>query len=204
MRGTGVAAGAATGLLLAWTAPARALASTNLELVTEAAARAVDQAVAGLDVGAGGRADDPVLVLAEANHGGNWLVEHLLVEELLGRGLAVTLDSASVDGAAPRLSYRLVDLGVSGRSGLLGGAVTRRCRVSVRLGYSRDGQRLWSGEGRAEVADRVPKGELDALQDSRYAFAHTELERRTWGRYVEPVIVSAVLGSLVYLFFSHR
>lgn len=204
MRRIALAAAVVGAAQLAGAGPAVALAQTNLEFVTDAVARAVGDAVSGLDLAGQGQDAGPVLIQAQAGHSANWLFEHILVEELLRRGLAVTLDSAAVDGASPRLSYRVADLEVSGSSGLLHGSVSRRCRVLVSLGYSRNAETVWTGEGRAEAADRVSARELDALQDSRYDFARTELEKRTWGRYVEPVIVTAVLGSLVYLFFSNR
>ena len=45
---------------------------------------------------------------------------------------------------------------------------------------------------------------LDILQHDKFTFAKTELEEQTWGKFVEPVIVSTVLGGLIYLFFSNR
>ena len=50
----------------------------------------------------------------------------------------------------------------------------------------------------------MAKGQIDVLQHSRFSFAKTDVEQRTWGKYVEPMIITTVLGSLVYLFFSNR
>lgn len=194
---------AALGGALALAGPAPALEASNLELVTAAAQQAVRQAAAGVDA-RGVDAHEAVIMRPAASHAANWLFEHLLAEELLGRGLAVALDSSGVASAAPRLTYRVVDLSVSGRARLLHGSVTRRCRVALQLDFARGGEHLWTGEGRAELSDEVPQRELEALQHSRYAFARTELEKRSWGKFVEPVIVTTVLGSLVYLFFSNR
>ena len=63
---------------------------------------------------------------------------------------------------------------------------------------------VWSGDGHAERQDHVAKGQIDVLQHSRFSFAKTDVEQRTWGKYVEPMIITTVLGSLVYLFFSNR
>ena len=177
-----------------------ALGPSNLDLVSRAATRAVQEAVAGLDTAGRGEGFEKVSLLPAAKDDANWLFEHLLVEELLTRGLAVTSDTS----AAARLSYRVIEVAVTGRSGLLTNTVTRRCRVGVQLDLDMGGERLWSGEGRAGLRDRIPKGELEALQQSRFGFAETELEKRTWGKYVEPAIVSSVLGSLVYLFYTNR
>lgn len=185
-------------------APSSGLEASNLDLVTQTARQAVHLALTDLQLpevvsqalsdGAG------VAVLSAESHPANWLFEHLLMEDLLARGLGVTVDKT----AATQLSWRVVDLGISGQSGLLGGTVTRRSRVVVRLELKHAGELVWSGDGHAEKQDKIPKGELDALQHSRFGFAKTDLEQRTWGRYVEPLIISTVLGSLVYLFFSNR
>ena len=177
-----------------------ALGPSNLDFVSRAATRAVQEAVAGLDTAGRGEGFEKVSLLPAAKDDANWLFEHLLVEELLTRGLAVTSDTS----AAARLSYRVIEVAVTGRSGLLTNTVTRRCRVGVQLDLDMGGERLWSGEGRAGLRDRIPKGELEALQQSRFGFAETEMEKRTWGKYVEPAIVSSVLGSLVYLFYTNR
>jgi hypothetical protein len=177
-----------------------ALEISNLELVSRAAAQAVDDAVTGLDL-AGSEDLHTVDIVPAAEHDANWLFDHLLAEELLRRGLSVSLEA---EDPAATLSYRVVEIVVSGRSALLSNSVLRRCRVGVQLDFRRGDEHLWTGEGRAQLDDWIPKGELEALQHTRFDFASTELEKRTWGKYVEPVIVSAVLGSLVYLFFSNR
>ena len=190
-----------TAALLLCAGRAGALGASNLELVSRTAAQAVQRAVSGLDAAGYGEGFERLSVLPAARHDANWLFEHLLLQELLTRGLAVTADTST---AAAHLSYRVVEVAVSGRSGLLTNTVTRICRVGMQLDLDQGQERLWSGEGKALLGDRIPKGELEALQDSRFDFARTELEKRTWGKYVEPVIVTSVLGSLVYLFYSNR
>ena len=190
-----------TAVLLLPAGRAGALGPTNLDLVSRAASRAVQEAVSGLDAAGQGEGFDRVGIQPAARHDANWLFEHLLLQELLTRGLAVTVDTST---AAAHLSYRVIEVAVSGRSALLSNTVTRRCRVGVQLDLDLGQERLWSGEGRALLRDRIPKGELEALQDSRFDFAETELEKRTWRKYLEPVIVTSVLGSLIYLFYSNR
>ena len=182
--------------------PAAALEPSNLNLVTQTAQQALRNALTDLTLPehGDGSAPDLIAVASASTHAANWLFEHMLVEELVSRGLDVTIDPA----ADTQLSWRVVDLGINGQTGLMGGSVTRRCRVVVRLELRQAGELVWSGDGHAEQQDKIPKGQLDALQHSRFGFAKTDLEQRTWGKYVEPVIISAVLGSLVYLFFSNR
>ena len=181
--------------------------ATNMDLLVETATAAVDEVIHKLDAGEVGlTADDPILIEAKSTHDANWLVEHLLVEEMLGRGFEVSLDSSSVEGVDARLSYRIIDLGIMGWSGLMGDSIKRECRVTVNLRVSRfvDGKVLWQHEVSRRVSDQIPKRRLDVLQNSRYEFANTELEEQSWGKFVEPAIVSTLLGTLVYLFFSNR
>ncbi len=189
-------------LCLSSALPAVALEASNLDLVTQTAQQAVVDAIGEMQLPAeaAGESSGPIGLTSASSHTANWLFEHILAQDLLSRGLEVSLD----ESAATQLSWRVVDLGITGQSGLLGGSVTRRCRVVVRLELHQGGELVWSGDGHAEHQDRVPKGQIDALQPARFGFAKTDLEQRTWGKFVEPVIITTVLGSLVYLFFSNR
>ena len=191
-----------TALAVLCARPLAALESSNLDLVTQTAQQAVRNALADLQLPAtaDGAAPNLIAVGSASTHTADWLFEHLLLEDLLSRGLDVSVDS----DATTRMSWRVVDLGINGQSGLMGGSVTRRCRVVVRLELHDAGELVWSGDGHAERQDHVAKGQIDVLQHSRFSFAKTDVEQRTWGKYVEPMIITTVLGSLVYLFFSNR
>jgi hypothetical protein len=192
-------AGLAVALLLILSVPVQpAEPPTNLDLVVAAAERAADEALAQ----APGLAAAPVAVLPLAVHPGNWILDHLLCERLLARGFAVTLDSTASSGA--RLAYRILDLGVSGRSGLGGGSVERRARASIAFRLSHGDSLQWQRESSAEVRDRISRNRLELLGNAAYPFTKAELEERSFGRFVEPFIVSSVLGGLIYLFFANR
>lgn len=193
---------AALALTASLTLPAAALQSSNLDLVTQTMQQALRLAMTDLSMPLPDAGAPSIGIDDDASHAANWLVEHLLTEELLARGFEVRVDDDGTE--ATRLTWRVVDLGIQGHSGLLGGSIERRSRVVVRLQLHHEGELLWTGDGHAEMEDRIPKGELDALQHARFGFARTDVEERTWGRYVEPAIVTSVLGSLVYLFFSNR
>ena len=193
-----------------WCGPAHgadAPLTTNVDLVVQTAAAAIEDGLAGLDA----RSDSiswrpPLLIAPREKHDANWIVEHLLIEQVLSRGIAVVLDTAAVDSTATRLSYRIVDLSMGGWSGLMGTSVTRECRIEIalRLSQEGDGAVLWQSSAPARRSDRVPKARLDALANDEYAFADTQIEKRSWGKVAEPAIVSGVLGMLVYFFFSNR
>jgi hypothetical protein len=72
------------------------------------------------------------------------------------------------------------------------------------LSDQRDDTVYWQDEITRTRQDQIPKKQLAVLQHDQFKFAQTELEEQTWGKFVEPVIVSTVLGGLIYLFFSNR
>ena len=179
--------------------------STNIDLVVATARQAVREGLADLDsAGEELSWQGPVLLLPQEEAEANWVVEHLLLEELLSRGFEVRLDSTAAGSEGAYLSYRIVDLSVSGSSGLLGGRIERRCRLTLALRLTSGGELRWQTEAKSEIADRIPKSRIEVLQSSSYDFADTKLEEKNWGKFVEPIIVSAVLGSLVYIFFTKR
>ncbi len=179
--------------------------STNIDLVVATARQAVRDGLADLD-SAGEELSwhGRVLLLPQEEAEENWIVEHLLLEELLSRGFEVTLDSTASGSDGAELSYRIVDLSVTGSSGILGGRIERRCRLTLALRLTSGGELRWQTEAMSEIADFVPKSRIEVLQSSSYDFADTELEEKNWGKFVEPIIVSAVLGSLIYIFFTNR
>ena len=192
-------------LMLCVTASAAAPFPTNMDLLVETVASAVDESLARIEM-PDDAATAPLLVVAQSKHDANWMVEHLLANRLLTRGFSVTLDSTGVQPTSMRLSYRVLDLGISAHSGLRGSAVSRQGRVTLalRLSDERDDVVHWQDEITRMQHDRIPKNQLDILQHDQFKFATTELEEQTWNKFVEPVIVSTVLGGLIYLFFSNR
>lgn len=177
-----------------------------MDLVVGTVEQAVDQALGQLETQTVER-DQLLLVVPQGKHAATWLVDHLLAEGLLARGFAVTLDSAAAPVGTPRLSYRILDLGITGRASLWKAQFHRESRVTLilQLSGSAKGTPLdWQGEVAGHLADRVAKDRLPLLQDTAYDFAKVEVQQQSWGKFVEPVIVSAVLGGLIHLFFSNR
>lgn len=178
---------------------------TNIDIAVQAAEKAVAECLAGLDsLHSGTDWEAPVLLAAQSEHDANWVVEHSLADGLLKRNFTVARDTSAATGESPRLDYRIVDLHLSGWSGLHGGEVLRRCRLTLGMRLLSSGELVWQQEATSLIRDVIPKNRLDVLENETYDFADLELEERSWGRFVEPAIVSSVLGTLVYLFFSNR
>ena len=180
-----------------------ALPPTNLDLVVLTVENSVDRAFLALP------ADDdqldwsqPVYLKSAARHEANWLVEHIIADRLHQGGRTVATDSS----AAVHLSYRVLDLGIISQAGLRGKEVHCRSRVtlSLRLSRAADSTLLWNWEESLTSEDRVPKKDIDLLQHGSYKFAQSDVEEQSWGKYIEPVVLTSVLGGLVFLFFSNR
>jgi hypothetical protein len=179
---------------------------TNLDMITATVEEAVEQSLAAMETPDTTAWGGSLLVVPQAKHDGNWLVAHILAERLLARGFEVSLDSTKAQPGRARLSYRILDLGIKGKAGLVGSRFERQSHVTLALRLSQaDGQTLyWQDEKTAYQSDRAPKDKLEFLQASSFEFAKTDLEEQTWGKFVEPVIISTVLGGMIYLFFSNR
>ena len=194
-----------TALLFCATVATAAPFPTNMDLLVETVASAVDAGLAEMNM-PDEAAAAALLVVPQSEHDANWMVDHLLAGKLIARGFSVTLDSTATQASGMRLSYRILDLGVTGQSGLRSSAVDRQGRVTLalRLSDKRDDTVHWQDEITRTRQDQIPKKQLAVLQHDTFKFAQTELEEQTWGKFVEPVIVSTVLGGLIYLFFSNR
>lgn len=178
---------------------------TNIDVAVQTASEAVANSLAVLDtVHQDVDWTRPVLVTPQAKHDANWIAEHSLVSALLNRGFEVMTDSTEVPRENPRLSYRVVDLNITGFSGLRGEKVKRRCSFTLGLRLISSGELIWQHEATSVIRDVIPKIRMDVLENATYDFVDLELEERSWGRFIEPVLVSSVLGFLVYLFFSNR
>jgi hypothetical protein len=178
---------------------------SNMDVIVEAIEEAVDEALGQSEMPTDA-SNLPIFIAAQGRHDANWLVDHVLAHRLLERGFSVAADSNKVSGEGMRLSFRILDLGITGQSGLRGSHVDRQSRVTLALRLSResDSEVYWQDEITHLRTDRIPKKQLEILQHSAYKFAQTELEEQSWSKFVEPMIVSTVLGGLIYLFFSNR
>ena len=92
------------------------------------------------------------------------------------------------------------------RSYLFGGKKVKReanIKVSAKL-VSDTGDVVWIGESAAEDADQFSHGDLARIQEGSYQFVKPDMPGSGWGKVVEPVLVSAIIVGMVYLFFSNQ
>jgi hypothetical protein len=186
---------------------------TNLELIEQA----VRMASQSMDVQP--PADNSGYLVVEAGTGSEaaWLLDSVLKGELLGMGwriksvVSAKNDSTAVDEGDFLLRLRIVELGLkygrSWRRYLLGGKVVERiARASLyyELIDQANDQVLASAGVDGEASDVVPASRLSTLSNPNYSFASPELEKSRWDRYLEGGLVVAIIGVLVYLFYSNK
>jgi hypothetical protein len=179
---------------------------TNLEMAEEAIA----EACLGLPdslLSAGFRS---VSVSMDGDHQGNWLVLQGVVGALEAGGVQVTVSDRGSSGPVA-LRIRPMDLSMSltdaGRSWIFGSRrIDRefRCELSAELTDS-GGIVVMSLRSGASRADRVGYSELERLQggsSEEWLTGGTPAE--AGGGILEPLVVTGVVASLIYLFYSSR
>jgi hypothetical protein len=191
--------------------------ATNLQVVSLVANTAFARALhsAPLDSGA-----HVVLAPAES-HPLNFAVEGALLRELTRRGVTATVrrtilpdDSLAVFATAgdPLLEYQLASARVtylrlvgwlpfSGRvkierQALVEGALTLRDPRSATV--------LWSAGASFNLVDAFPRDRVSFVEDDRFSDLKSPVPTRNVDKVFEPIIVVAVVGGLVALFFQNR
>jgi len=193
--------------ILVLTALAAMPAPTNLELAEAAVLEAVSEIPGDLaELGV-----DTVVVEMAGDHAGGWLLEQTATSELSAGGVTVN----AAEGESARSTYRLrlrpmeleVRYGESSRSWLIGTKkVTRHatCQISATL-LGPAGQVMLATRYGADLSDRVPVSSLSQLAGDRGdPWLSPEMGEDGEGGILEPLIVSGVVASLIYLFYSSR
>ena len=178
---------------------------SNMDALVATVEDAIDESLAGLEMSSE-MGDAPVFIAPQGRHDANWLVEHVLAQRLLERGFTILSDSTYVGEESMRFSFRILDMGITAQSGLRGSDADRQTRTTLALRLNQESDHIvyWQDEVTRLRADQIPKKQLEILQHSTYKFAQTDVEEKSWSKFVEPIVVSTVLGGLIYLFFSNR
>lgn len=149
-----------------------------------------------------------------AERNGRWLVDQVLTECLLARGYRVVFpdslpnESAELCAGAGFLRYRIVRLNVdyvtSRRKHLFGPRLVKReAQIDLFLRLSRAaGEVIWTGQIRRTGGDWIPSRDLPPAEQASPPFLSPRLETDGWGRLAEPVLLTAIVGGLIYLFYS--
>ncbi|MCC6871164.1 MAG: hypothetical protein IT351_02170 [Candidatus Fermentibacter sp.] len=196
------------------TCAALALPVSNLELaeqiVSEACVSISDSLV---DSGVG-----TVMLEIAGDHPGNWLVEQCVKTELGARGLTVLTRETRPAPDSSRDHAMLFDLvvrpmelsivfGGTSRSWLIGPKSVERMAVCELYSELRDtgGTICTTVRSSSSRSDRVPVDDLQSLRGSsdQVWLRGGELQASSGG-ILEPLVVTGVVASLIYLFYSSR
>jgi hypothetical protein len=115
------------------------------------------------------------------------------------------------EGEGMVLTFRLIEFGVtyhdSWRRGFLGPRMVERLasvNLYCRLVNGSAEDVLWVGRGKSARLDIVPKSRLDLLEGLSYPFTAPMLRPKPLSRLLEPVLVTGIVGGLVYLFYANQ
>lgn len=155
-----------------------------------------------------------VLVNSEEENDANWLLEDELVSYLQSLDFQVALHPGSGQKETPEawsLFYQIIEMTLSypqvKRKGFFGRKlVARKARLnlSFRLEEKESGKVLWTKRETEEKSDVVEKQAIKSLNNDSYPFLSPPLPEDLQTRYLEPALVAAVVGGLIYLFFANR
>jgi|GEM_PF-830190 len=155
-----------------------------------------------------------LLLQAEEEHPANWLLEDELVSYLLSSNYKVALHSTEPNNNFPEsqsLFYRIIEMSLNypkvKRKGFLGERIVTRkalLNLSFRLEYGTTGKVLWTKRGKEEREDLIKKSRMKSINNESYPFLSPSLPDDPQSRFIEPALVVAVVGGLIYLFFANR
>jgi len=151
-----------------------------------------------------------VWVKEEGENQSAWIVKEEIVSFLSKRGSVGVGKKEGRESSSPVLSYRIIKLNLEypeiKRKKLFGKSwITRESQVAISFSLSDpDGKILWSKRGERKNSDLLRKEELLSLNNRQYPFLCPEVPESTWGKYIEPAVVTVVVGGLIYLFFANR
>ncbi len=189
---------------------------TNLQLMQFVSDTAVARALSSAVVDSGTHA-----VLAPAReHPLNFVLEHSMLKALARRGVDVTVRRGPIPDDSlkslfgrpgdPVIEYTLGSARVTylrfvgmlpgrvkiERQALMTGSIGMRDPNSARV--------LWTGDLGQNFVDRFARNQVPLVEEERYPDLKSQLPSRNVDKVLEPVIVVAVVGGLVALFFQNR
>ena len=63
---------------------------------------------------------------------------------------------------------------------------------------------LWVSEASHDLVDRFPRDKLSFVEDTRFSDLTADAPTRDAGKVLEPIVVVAIVGGLIALFFQNR
>lgn len=184
-----------------------ALVPSNMELAEDAILLALQELPENLS--SNGADNIQIEILGE--HSGNWFIEQTISFVLHENGITIFQRGADSDSPGLLLSVRpmelVVEYGDVSRPWIIGSKRVERiatCELSFTL-YDGDGSVLMTQRTSGVEVDKISWSDAEVLNGSEgWDWLSGELPENRGGGILEPIIVSGVVASLVYLFYSSR
>jgi hypothetical protein len=157
-----------------------------------------------------------ILLYSAEKNPANWLVEQEILSFLIIKGFRVHFRSEnfSADSSLPsdfNLSFRIVDLKVTypkirGSGIFKKREVQREEKISLylQLTQMKDNSVLWLKQGEEIMSDWLKKSQLSQVGNENYSFLNPPAPSGFKEKILEPALITAIAGGLVYLFFANR
>ncbi|MCD4775449.1 MAG: hypothetical protein K8S15_05275 [Candidatus Aegiribacteria sp.] len=184
-----------------------AMFPSNMELAEDALLLAIEEFPESLSsYGA-----DKVLIEISGEHSGNWLIQQTIASVLHENGISVCDRDTSSVNSAMILRVRPMELAVEygdvSRPWVIGAKRVERiakCELSSTL-LDTDGSILVTLRTSGIEEDVISWSDAEVLDgSSEWDWLSGELPENRGGGILEPIVVTGVVASLVYLFYSSR
>lgn len=183
-----------------------AVVPTNMEMAEDA----LEMALMDLPTQLAAFGADQVFIEISGEHAGNWFVEQTVVSVLHGSGITI-LDRADSESSSNVLRIRpmelLVEYGDVSRPWVVGNKRVERiakCELMSTL-LDADGEILMNLRTSGMRQDVISWSDAEMLGgSSEWEWLSGDLPENTGGGILEPIVVTGVVASLVYLFYSSR
>ncbi len=184
-----------------------ALVPSNMELAEDA----IFLALQDLPYNLSSYGADNIQIEILGEHSGNWFIEQTISSVLHENGITVFQRDLDQDSTSMLLSVRpmelLVEYGDVSRPWIIGSKRVDRianCELSFTL-FDTDRSILMTLRTSGVEEDMISWSDAEVLNGSEeWDWLSGELPENRGGGILEPIIVSGVVASLVYLFYSSR
>jgi hypothetical protein len=184
-----------------------AMVPSNMELAEDA----LQMAFEGIPDSLSFYGTDMVAVEILGEHSGNWFIKQTVTSILHDNGITVVERDTGSNSSGFILKVRpmelVVEYGDVSRPWLVGSKRVERianCELSSTL-VSADGSIIMTARTSGSEIDVVSWADTEVLDgSSEWEWLSGDLPENRGGGILEPIIVSGVVASLVYLFYSSR
>jgi hypothetical protein len=184
-----------------------AVVPSNMELAEDALLLAIHELPESLsDFGV-----DEVLIVISGEHAGNWFIQQTITSILHENGITVIERNTGSEDSSIVLRVRpmelVVEYGDVSRPWVIGAKRVERiakCELSSNL-LDIDGSVMMTLRTSGVEEDVISWSDAEILNgSSEWDWLSGELPENRSGGIMEPIVVSGVVASLVYLFYSSR